>query len=72
INNGFIFNQVVGSGNIVTKEELFSDFTVDGENGFNVEISNSSTYSIIITADDNIMKFIEVFKSDDTLNVGLK
>jgi hypothetical protein len=72
LGDGHLFGEVVGSGNLITKEELFSDFTkVNVGSGFNVEISNSSYYSVIVTADDNVMEFIEVSKSDDTLNVGV-
>ena len=66
------FGEVVGSGNLITKEEQFNDFTVvDAGSGFNVEISNSSFYSVIVTADDNVMEHIEVSKSGDTLKVGV-
>ena len=71
--NGYLFGEVVGSGNLVTKEESFSDFTiVDAGSGFDVEISKSSSFSIIVTADDNVMEYIEVSKTWDTLKVGLK
>jgi len=64
---------VVGSGNLVTKEELFSDFTsVDAGSGFNLEISQSSSYRVLVTADDNVMDNIEISKSGNTLNVGVK
>ncbi len=64
--------EVVGSGNLVTEEEFFSDFTsVDAGSGFNVEISQSSSYSVLVTADDNVMDKIYVSKSGDTLNVGV-
>lgn len=64
--------EVVGSGNLITEEEFFSDFTsVDAGSGFNVEISQSSSYSVLVTADDNVMDNIIVSKSGDTLNVGV-
>ena len=64
--------EVVGSGDLVTKEEFFSDFTsVDAGSGFNVEIIQSSSYSVLVTADDNVMDNILVTKSGDTLNVGV-
>lgn len=67
------FGTVVGSGNLVTEEENFSDFTsVDAGSGFHVEISQSSSYSVLVTADDNVMDHIEISKSWDTLNVGVK
>jgi len=62
--------EVVGSGNLVTEEKLFSDFTsVDAGSGFNVEISESNSYSVFVTADDNVMDNIHVSKLGDTLNV---
>lgn len=67
------FGDVTGSGSLVTKEQFFSDFnTVDAENGFNVEISKSDTYEVQVIADDNVMEFISVSKSGDTLRVGLE
>jgi hypothetical protein len=67
------FGKVVGTGNLVTKEELFNDFTsVDAGNGFNVIITQSNSYSVLVTADDNVMDHIEISKSWDTLNIGVK
>ena len=67
------FGQVVGSENLVTQEKFFSDFSVvDAENGFDVEITQSNSYSIKITADDNVIDHVEVFKTSDTLTIRLK
>jgi len=64
--------EVVGSGNLVTTQEFISDFTkVDAKGGFNVEIVKSGFYSVFVTADDNIMKYIEITKSGETLIVGV-
>ena len=53
------FGRVVGSENLVTKEKDFSDFTiVEVGSGFEVEITQSSSYSINITADDNMFDYI--------------
>jgi len=69
---GNLFGEITGSGNLISKEEQFSDFImVDVGSGFNVEISNSSYYSVIVTADDNVMEHIEVSKSGDILKVGV-
>ena len=73
LGGGNLFGEVVGSGNITTKEEQFSDFTeVDAGSGFTVEIFESSSYEVIVTADDNVMEYIEVSKSGDTLKVGVR
>jgi hypothetical protein len=72
LGGGNLFGEVVGSGNLITKEEQFSDFTeVDVGSGFTVEISESSSYDVIVTADDNVMDYIEISKSGDTLKVGV-
>jgi len=67
------FGQVVGSENLVTQEKFFSDFSVvEVESGFEVEITQSSSYSIKITADDNMFDYIEISQTGDTLTIGLK
>jgi hypothetical protein len=67
------FGEIVGSGDLVTNEEFISDFTaVDAGSGFNVEISKSNSYSILVTTDDNIMEYVEIKKSGDALVIGVK
>jgi len=67
------FGRVVGSGDLVTEEKDFSDFTiVEVGSGFEVEITQSSSYSINVTADDNVLDHIEVSKSGVTLRIRLK
>lgn len=66
----FPFERRVGSGNLVTREEFITDFTsVNAESGFNVVISQSNTYTIVVTADDNVIDYVDISKSGDTLNV---
>jgi len=65
--------RIVGSRNLVTNEMDFSEFTaVSVGNAFDVEIMESSSYSLSITADDNLFDYIEVSKTGHTLTVGLK
>ena len=65
--------QVSGSGNLVTEQFDYTDFAnIEVSNVFEVEISQSDTYSIDITADDNIMEYVTIDRSGDTLRVGLK
>lgn len=67
------FGEVVGSGILVTNEEFIRDFSsVDASSDFNVEISHSNSYNILIEADENVMKYIDVRKSGDTLVIGLE
>ena len=64
---------VTGSGNLVTLDKSFSDFTVvDAGWGFEVTITKSDTYGVSITFDDNMIDYVQVSKSGSTLNIGLK
>mgnify|MGYP001059219324 CR=1 FL=1 len=64
---------VKGSGNLKTEIFNFSDFTrVDVSSAFEAEIAQSGSYSVSITADDNLLEYIRVSKEGQTLKVGLK
>jgi len=64
--------QVGCSGGESTKEFDFSGFTkVEIGPAFKVEITQSTSYSVSVTADSNRMKHIEVTKEGDTLKIGL-
>jgi hypothetical protein len=64
---------LVGSGNLETEEYPFTDFTeVEIGSAFDFEIDQSSSYSISITADDNIMEYIQVSQVGQTLKIGLR
>jgi hypothetical protein len=66
-------SEVVGSGNLVTQQKDFSDFSaIEVSTAFEVEISQSSFYDISVTADDNIIDYVEVSKTGNTINVGMK
>lgn len=68
----FPFSQVVGSGNLRTEEEALSDFAiVDIGSGFKVNITQASSYRIVITTDDNLFDYVQVTKTADTLTIGL-
>jgi hypothetical protein len=67
------FDQIVGSGILDTEEMTFTDFTiVEVGWGFNVDIDQSDSYSISITADDNMFDYIETSKTGNTFKIGLK
>ena len=73
ISTGCAVTRVEGSGNLTTKTFDYVDFTrVEAANGIQLELSYSSTYSVEITADDNVMEYIEVNKSGNTLKVKPK
>ncbi len=64
---------VKGSGNLDTQEFNFRDFArVEVGYAFEVEITQSSSYSVSITADDNLFDYILVSKQGTTLKIVLK
>jgi hypothetical protein len=64
---------LVGSGNLETEAYDFTDFThVEIGSAFEFEIQQSSSYEISITADDNIMEYIQVSQVGQTLKIGLR
>jgi hypothetical protein len=70
---GFWKPAVQGSGNLATEEKSFTDFTSVAVGwGFEVEISQSDSYSISITADDNLFDYMEISKTGNTLTIGMK
>lgn len=67
---GFV---LTGSGNLKTEEYAFSDFDrVEVSSAFEFEISRSSSYSIIVTADDNVIEKVRVTKEGDILKIYLE
>ncbi len=64
---------LIGSGNLKTEEYTFRDFTsVEISSVFEFDISQSSSYGVSITADDNVLEKVEVIKEGNTLKIGLK
>lgn len=62
-----------GSGNLVTREIDLAEFSrVDAGPAFDIEIVQSNSYSIVITTDDNLLKYVEAYKDGETLKLGLK
>ena len=60
-------------GNLKTEEMEFSDFTaVEVRWAFEVTVSQSSSYSVVISADEKIFDKIEVNKIEDTLIIDLE
>ncbi|MFC1861716.1 head GIN domain-containing protein [Chloroflexota bacterium] len=67
---GFV---LTGSGDLKTEEYAFRDFNrVQVSSAFEFEISRSNSYSISITADDNVIEKVQVTKEGDTLKIGLR
>jgi len=64
---------LVGSGNLETEEYAFTDFTkVEIGTAFEFEINQSSSYSINVTADDNVMEYVRVSQDGQTLTIRLR
>ena len=63
---------LIGSGNLETEEYTFADFTrVEISTAFEFEIQQSSSYNISVTADDNVMDYVQVSKVGQTLKIKL-
>jgi hypothetical protein len=63
---------LIGSGNLETEEYAFTNFTeVEIGSAFEFEIKQSSSYSINITADDNVLDYVQVYKDGQTLKIRL-
>jgi hypothetical protein len=64
---------ITGSGPVETRDYDLSDFTsVTISSAFEFELVPASTYSIAVTANENLFSYIEVNKSGDTLSIGLQ
>ncbi|UCC77797.1 MAG: DUF2807 domain-containing protein [Anaerolineales bacterium] len=62
-----------GSGRLVTRELDFEGFTrLEISHAFEVDLVQSRSYSVVITADDNVIDDVEVTMSRDTLRIGMK
>lgn len=62
--------QIVGSGKLITKDFVFSDFTGIGiGNAFQAEIAQADTFSVSITLDDNLFDYLRVEKQGTTLQI---
>jgi len=60
-------------GNLKTEEMEFTGFTaVEVGDGFEVSVIQSSSYSVIITADEKIIDNVEVTQTENTLKIGLE
>jgi len=61
-----------GLGGIVTEEKDFTDFTyVEVEGTFEVEITQSESFSIIVSAEESFFDYVAVAKEGETLRIYL-
>ena len=65
--------KVLGSGNVINEAFNLSDFTgIKAQNGFQVEVTKSDSFSVVAIVDDNVLEHIEIKKSGDTLIIRPK
>lgn len=65
--------EITDSGPVISRDFDLADFThVQVSNAFEIELIPSETYSVSITASENIFPHINVSKSGNTLTLGVK
>ncbi len=64
---------IIGSGNLITQEMDFTDFTkLEISHVFQAKVTRSDSFSISIIVDDNLLEYVVVRKSGNTLRIYLK
>jgi hypothetical protein len=64
---------LTGSGNVVTQEETITGFDrLDVSQGFQVDVRQGDTFSVVIRVDDNLVEHLDVVKEGSTLKIGLE
>ncbi len=64
---------IVGSGNLTTQEMDFTDFTkLEISHVFQAKVARANSCSISITVDDNLLEYVVVRKSGNTLHIYLE
>lgn len=67
-----ITDGIKGSGNVVTNSIEITGFTkIQAGDSFQVTITQSEDYAVIIKADDNLVEHLDVRKADDTLVINM-
>jgi hypothetical protein len=62
-----------GSGEIVSQEMDLTGFDqLDISQGFNVEVNQGDEFSVVVRIDDNIVEYLQVEKTGDTLKIRLE
>ncbi len=70
---GCVGGVIIGSGNLDSQQMDFTGFTrIEVGSAFEVDIVQSDSYHVSITADDNLFEHIQVSQAGETLKVGLK
>ena len=68
-----ISGAIVGSGDLMTQEMDFTDFTkLEIGHVFQAKVTKADSFSVSVTVDDNLLEYVTVRKSGKTLSVYLK
>jgi hypothetical protein len=63
---------VKGSGNIISETRNVGKFTrISASHGFEVEFKYGSSPSVVVEADDNLMRYVDVRVDGDALLIGI-
>jgi len=64
---------IAGSGKLITESYDYSGFTrIDVSSAFRIDIAQSSSHSVQVTIDDNLLKYVQISQEGETLKIGLK
>lgn len=64
---------ITGSGDVITEKEDFADFTyVDVGSVFEVEITRSDSFGVVISVDKSLLDYVDVSKVGGTLRISLQ
>jgi hypothetical protein len=62
----------IGAGEVITEKKDFTNFTsLDIGSAFEVDITQSDTYSVVISADESLFDYIEVTQTGTSLKIYL-
>jgi hypothetical protein len=69
----FFFPMVEGSGFLASTTYGLSGFTrIEASNAFKVRVVQDTVYSVSVISDDNLVQYLDVSLSSDTLKIGLE
>ncbi len=64
---------ITGSGNPVTRDVAVADFSeIDAGSALKIDVTQGEVYAVAVTADDNVLDYVEVTKSGPTLRLSMK
>ncbi len=66
-------NSIKGSGKLVKESRSVTDFTgIEAGGAVKLDVTNSSSYSVEVEADDNLMSYVETKVTHGVLVIGMK